>query len=59
MTKQVAEYRCEACWYVYDPARGDPEHGIEPDTAFEDIPLEWLCPDCGLGKEAFGPQERL
>lgn len=42
----------------YDPARGDPEHGIEPGTAFKDIPQQWRCPDCGLGKEVFIPQER-
>jgi len=58
MTTRVAEYYCETCWYSYDPARGDPENSIEPGTAFEDIPQQWCCPDCGLGKEAFVPQER-
>ncbi|UTL80379.1 rubredoxin [Pseudomonas putida] len=48
-----AEYCCETCWYIYDPACGDPENGIEPGTPFEGIPQEWRCPDCGLGKEAF------
>ncbi|WP_336276183.1 rubredoxin [Pseudomonas promysalinigenes] len=58
MTTRIASYYCETCWYVYDPIRGDPEHGIEPGTAFEDIPQRWRCPDCGLGKEAFVSQER-
>lgn len=58
MTTLRAEYYCGTCWYVYDPSRGDPEHGVEPGTAFIDIPLEWKCPDCGLGKEAFVPQGR-
>ncbi|MDF9754772.1 MULTISPECIES: rubredoxin [Pseudomonas] len=56
MATQVADYYCETCWYTYDPTVGDPEHGIAPGTAFEDIPHDWLCPDCGLGKEAFVPR---
>ncbi len=47
MTTLLAEYYCETCWFIYDPARGDPEHGIEPGTPFESIPQEWRCPDCG------------
>lgn len=58
MTTTVVGYYCETCWYVYDPLQGDPEHGIEPGTAFENIPLQWRCPDCGRTKEAFVPQER-
>ena len=53
MTTTIAGYYCEKCWYVYDPAQGDPEHGIKPGTVFEDIPQQWRCPDCGLSKEAF------
>lgn len=41
MKARVAEYYCETCWYSYDPARGDPENGIEPGTAFEDVPQQW------------------
>ncbi|MFG0409032.1 rubredoxin [Pseudomonas sp. FYR_11] len=58
MTKRGGEYYCETCWYVYDPVRGDPEHGVEAGTAFEDVPQQWRCPDCGLGKEAFVLQDR-
>ena len=42
-----------ACDYVYDPAKGDPESGIAPGTAFEDIPDDWVCPVCGLYKDSF------
>jgi rubredoxin len=43
------------CGYVYDPAKGDLENGIEPGTAFEDIPDSWVCPECGAGKDEFEP----
>ena len=46
-------YVCIICGYVYDPAEGDPDSGIAPGTAFEDIPDDWLCPVCGVGKEHF------
>jgi len=44
---------CVICQYVYDPAAGDPENGIAPGTAFEDIPDDWVCPLCGAGKDSF------
>ena len=44
------KYVCEICGYVYDPEKGDPEHGIAPGTKFEDIPEDWACPDCGVDK---------
>ena len=47
------KYICVPCSWMYDPSIGDPEHGIEPGTAFEDIPEDWVCPICGLGKDAF------
>ena len=37
-------YVCLACGYVYDPEKGDPDSGIAPGTAFEDIPDDWVCP---------------
>lgn len=46
-------YVCNVCGYVYDPAEGDPENGIVPETAFEDLPEDWVCPACGVGKEHF------
>ena len=46
-----------ALTHIYDPAVGDPDSGIAPGTAFEDIPADWLCPVCGVGKEDFSPAE--
>jgi rubredoxin-NAD+ reductase len=46
---------CRVCGYVYDPAVGDPDTGIDPGTAFEDIPDDWYCPDCGVAKSDFEP----
>ncbi len=51
------KYECTACGYIYDPAEGDPENGIEPGTEFTDLPEDWLCPLCGLGKEVFEEAE--
>ena len=47
------KYVCVVCGYVYDPEQGDPDSGIEPGTAFEDIPEDWVCPVCGVGKDNF------
>ena len=44
----MKKYVCETCGYVYDPAVGDPDGGIAPGTAFEDIPEDWVCPVCGV-----------
>ncbi len=41
------------CGYIYDPEEGDYENGIEPETAFEDLPDSWVCPTCGAEKEEF------
>lgn len=49
----MKKYICTGCQYVYDPEAGDPDSGIEPGTAFEDLPEDWACPVCGLGKEDF------
>jgi len=46
-------YRCTACGYIYDPRVGDPDNGINPGTAFEDLPDSWVCPECGVGKDMF------
>lgn len=51
------KYECEACGYVYDPIKGDPENGIKPGTAFEDLPEAWVCPDCGEKQEEFIKQQ--
>ena len=53
----MKKYECSACGYVYDPEVGDPDNGIAAGTAFEDLPEDWVCPLCGLGKEVFGEVE--
>ena len=49
------KYICTNCGYIYDPERGDPMTGVAPGTPFDDIPEDWICPLCYLGKEAFDP----
>lgn len=51
----MKKYICTVCEYVYDPAEGDPHAGIEPGTPFEEIPDDWVCPICGVGKSDFEP----
>lgn len=51
--KAVAKYRCTVCGYIYDPEAGDPEGGIKPGTPFEELPDDWVCPVCGMGKDVF------
>ena len=50
---QMKRYRCTVCGYVYEPVEGDPDGGIPPGTPFEDIPDDWECPVCGIGKSDF------
>lgn len=49
----MAEYRCTVCGYIYDPTQGDPDGNIPPNTAFEDLPDDWVCPVCGASKDQF------
>ena len=49
----MAKYVCDVCGWIYDLAVGDPDSVIEPGTAFEDIPDDWVCPLCGVGKDDF------
>jgi len=51
--QKMKSYTCSLCGYVYDPAVGDPDSGVEPGTAFEDIPGDWVCPVCGASKDDF------
>jgi len=55
--RSMKKYKCLMCGYVYDPAVGDPDNGVEAGTAFEDVPADWVCPDCGAGKDEFEPIE--
>lgn len=50
-------YQCTVCGLIYDPEEGDPDSGIAPGTAFEDIPDNWTCPVCGVTKDDFRPIE--
>ncbi|MBN7772786.1 rubredoxin [Clostridium aminobutyricum] len=49
----MVKYSCIPCGYVYDPKLGDPDNKIKPGTAFEDLPEDWTCPICFVGKEDF------
>ena len=53
----MKKYRCTACDYIYDPTMGDPENGIPAGTPFEELPEDWACPICGLGKDVFEIEE--
>jgi rubredoxin len=53
----MEKYVCDICGYVYDPEQGDTDNGIEPGTAFEDVPDDWVCPVCGADKDQFSPEE--
>ena len=46
-------YICIICGWVYDEEEGWPEEGIKPGTLWEDVPDDWVCPDCGAGKDDF------
>jgi rubredoxin len=45
------------CTYVYDPEIGDPDGGVPPGVAFDDLSDDWVCPQCGAPKEMFDPLE--
>jgi len=49
----MSKWECIVCGLVYDEAKGWPDDGIAPGTRWEDVPEDWLCPDCGVGKEDF------
>ncbi len=49
----MEKYVCTVCGYVYDPSVGDSEGGIEAGTSFKNLPEDWVCPVCGVGKEDF------
>lgn len=49
----MRKYECIVCGYIYDEQLGDPDSGIAPGTRWEDIPEDWSCPECGVGKDDF------
>ena len=51
----MEKYECIPCGYVYDPELGDEAAAIHAGTPFEDLPDDWVCPVCGVGKDQFEP----
>lgn len=47
------KYACTVCGYVYDPDEGDQDHDLPAGVPFEELPDDWVCPVCGVGKEDF------
>lgn len=56
MENDTGQYICLVCQYVYDPAVGDRTADIPPGVPFEDLPDDWVCPECGVGKDQFEKQ---
>lgn len=54
---KMKKYVCDVCGYIYDEAAGDPDNGIEPGTKWEDVPDDFVCPLCGVGKDEFSEVE--
>ncbi len=53
----MQKYKCPTCDYIYDPAVGDEENGIAAGTPFEELPEDWVCPDCAEPKSEFEPYD--
>ena len=53
MSENYKKYKCNTCGWIYDEAEGLPEEGIAAGTRWEDVPEDWVCPDCGMGKSDF------
>jgi len=49
----MKKWTCQICGFVYDEAKGLPQHGIAPGTRFADLPDDWVCPECGSAKSEF------
>ena len=47
------KYICDVCGWIYDEETGDPEHGIAPGTKFQELPDDFMCPLCSVGKDYF------
>jgi len=50
-------WQCMTCDFIYNEAEGLPEDGIAPGTSWEDVPDDWFCPDCAMGKDDFEMKE--
>ncbi|MBQ0753962.1 MAG: rubredoxin [Gammaproteobacteria bacterium] len=49
----MRKWECVVCGYIYDEAEGSPEEGIPAGTSWDDVPDDWVCPDCGVSKDDF------
>ena len=52
----MQKYVCNVCGYTYDPEAGDPDNDVAGGTSWEDVPGDWECPMCGVGKDQFAPE---
>jgi len=59
LTKErvMKQYICAVCGFVYDEEAGLPTEGIPAGTRWDDIPEDWMCPDCGVSKSDFEMME--
>ena len=55
--RSMKKYVCDVCGYIYDEEIGDPDNGVEAGTKWEDVPEDFLCPLCGVGKDEFSEVE--
>lgn len=53
----MKKYRCVVCGHIYDEELGDPDGGLAAGTRFDDIPDDWICPECGATKAEFEPMD--
>lgn len=53
MSETYRTWMCLICGWIYDEKEGLPDDGIAPGTRWEDIPMNWTCPECGARKEDF------
>ncbi|NLY36892.1 MAG: rubredoxin [Tissierellia bacterium] len=53
----MQKWICTVCQYIYDPAIGDEDNGIAAGTSFDDLPDDWVCPECGVDKDMFEPYD--
>ena len=53
----MQKYQCTVCMYIYYPEEVYSVGGIEPGTSFEELPDDWTCPECGVGKDMFEPYD--
>jgi Rubredoxin len=52
---KMKKYVCTVCNWVYDEEKGDPDNGIAPGTSWDDLPEDYVCPECGVGRDMFEP----